>query len=121
MKHTGRKLLTLLLALLMVLGTVSGALAADSTNAIAPLEYTGTEVTFIKEDGSPFGMFAPQEGTTCVIDGGSVVIHYVPKNTTVYGALHFGSITDEELTADVTFNEDGSFDITRPKADCGLA
>ena len=91
------------------------------TPEAAPFPYDGAEVNFIKEDGAQFGMFTPQEGTTCVIDGNNVVIHYVPKNTTVYGALHFGSITDEELTADVTFNEDGSFDITRPKADCGMA
>nr|MCR4771267.1 S-layer homology domain-containing protein [Oscillospiraceae bacterium] len=84
--------------------------------------YGGTSVYFIKDDTSLFGMFTPQEGTTCVINGDNVVIHFVPKNTTVYGALHFGAITDEALTADVTFNADGSFDITLPKNDhCGKA
>ena len=92
----------------------------DITPPAEPFDYDGDEVNFIKDDGSQFGMFTPQEGTACVIDGDSVVIHYVPKNTTVYGSLHFGSIYDE-LTADVTFNEDGTFDISLPKANCGKA
>jgi LPXTG-motif cell wall-anchored protein len=78
-------------------------------------------VTFINVDGGAFGMFAPQEGTTCAIDGDNVVIHYVPKNTTVYGWLHWGAIGDEELTRDITFNEDGTFDITLSKDNCGWA
>ena len=45
-------------------------------------------------------------------------IHYVPKNTTVYNALHWGAI-DEELTKDVLFNEDGSFDLTVSADKCG--
>ena len=88
---------------------------------LAPLTYTGDTVTFIKEDGSGFGMFAPQEGTTCVINGDNVVIHYVPKNKTIYNALHWGAITDTELTKDVTFAADGTFDITLPKTSCGKA
>ena len=87
---------------------------------LAPLTYTGDTVTFIKEDGSGFGMFAPQEGTTCVINGDNVVIHYVPKNKTTYNALHWGAITDT-LTADVAFATDGTFDITLPKTSCGKA
>ncbi|MBQ1675750.1 MAG: hypothetical protein II069_06945, partial [Oscillospiraceae bacterium] len=78
-------------------------------------------VNFIKEDGEGFGMFTAQEGTTCVINGDNVVIHYVPKNTTVYGWLHFGGIADAELTKDVTFNADGTFDITLSKDKCGWA
>ncbi len=121
MKNSGRKLLTLLLAILMILSCMTAAIAAeDGATPAEAFDYDGDEVSFIKDDGSPFGMFAPQEGTTCVIDGNNVVIHFVPKNTTVYGSLHFGSIYDE-LTADVTFNEDGSFDISLPKANCGKA
>ncbi|MBR6311391.1 MAG: hypothetical protein IKR51_00260, partial [Oscillospiraceae bacterium] len=90
--------------------------------AAVPFDYAGSDVCFIKEDGTGFGMFTAQDGTTCVINGDDVVIHFVPKNTTVYGALHFGAITDAELTADVTFNDDGSFDLTLPKASyCGKA
>ncbi|MBQ2061349.1 MAG: immunoglobulin domain-containing protein, partial [Oscillospiraceae bacterium] len=92
----------------------------DVTPGVEPFAYDGDEVNFIKEDGTGFGMFAAQGGTTCVINGDDVVIHYVPKNTTVYGWLHFGAITDE-LTKDVTFNEDGTFDITLPKSNCGTA
>ena len=114
MKKT-RRLLALLLAVLMLAALAVPALALDA------IDYDGDEVTFIKEDGSAFGMFAPQEGTTCAIDGDNVVIHYVPKNKTVYNGIHFGAIDDAELTKDVTFNEDGTFDITRPKTDCGKA
>ena len=89
--------------------------------AVEPFPYDGDEVQFINVDGNAFGMFTPQEGTTASIDGDNVVIHYVPKNTTVYGAIYFGAISDAELTADVTFNGDGSFDITLPKDRCGWA
>ena len=115
MKKTGSKLLVLFLALVMTLSVVIPALAADGD----PIPYDGDGVNFVKEDGvTAFGMFAPQEGTTCVINGDDVVIHYVPKNTTTYNAIHWGPITDE-LTADVAFNENGTFDISIPKTNCG--
>ncbi|MBR4157344.1 MAG: S-layer homology domain-containing protein [Oscillospiraceae bacterium] len=115
MKTISKKLLTLVLAVVMITALAVPALAADS------LSYDGDSVDFIKADGSQFGMFTPQEGTTAVLDGDNVVIHYVPKNTTVYNALHFGPISDTELTKDVSFNEDGSFDITLSKDKCGTA
>ncbi len=115
MKTISKKLLTLVLAVVMIIALAVPALAADS------LSYDGDSVDFIKADGSQFGMFTPQEGTTAVLDGDNVVIHYVPKNTTVYNALHFGPISDTELTKDVAFNEDGSFDITLSKDKCGTA
>lgn len=114
MSKTANRTVSLLLALVMALGCVT-FVAAD-TEAFA---YTGDTVTFIKEDGSGFGMFTAQEGTTCVLDGDNVVIHYVPKNKTTYNALHFGAIADT-LTADVTM-ADGAFDITLPKTSCGKA
>ena len=83
-----------------------------------PGAYDGDEVTFLKADGSAFGMFAPQEGTTAKLQGENVVIHFVPKNTTVYNSIHWGAIEDE-LTPDLAFNEDGTFDITLPKAMSG--
>ena len=89
------------------------------TEAPASDVYDGYEVTFLKADGSGFGMFTPQKGTTAALKGEMVVIHYVPKNTTVYNAIHWGTIEDAELTPDLVFNEDGSFDITFPKAMCG--
>ncbi len=115
MKTISKKLLTLVLAVVMITALAVPALAADS------LSYDGDSVDFIKADGSQFGMFTPQEGTTAVLDGDNVAIHYVPKNTTVYNALHFGPISDTELTKDVAFNEDGSFDITLSKDKCGTA
>ena len=115
MSKTANRMVSLLLALVMALGCVT-FVAAD-TEAFA---YTGDTVTFINADGDAFGMFAPQEGTTCVLSGDNVVIHYVPKNTTVYNALHWGAINDT-LTADVAFAPDGTFDITLPKTSCGKA
>ncbi len=94
----------------------SGSGKGDSSE----LPYSGSDVTFVKKDGeSSFGMFAPQAGTTAALSGDNVVIHYVPKNTTIYGWLHWGAIDDAELTKDVTFNTDGSFDITLSKDKCG--
>ncbi|MBR5390719.1 MAG: hypothetical protein IK141_05410, partial [Clostridia bacterium] len=116
MKRTTKTLAALLLALVMI---ACAALPAFAENAYAP--YEGEAVSFIKADGSPFGMFTAQEGTTAALDGDKVVIHYVPKNTTVYNALHLGPIDDAELTRDVSFNADGSFDITLPKDKCGFA
>ena len=114
MKKT-RRLTAIVLAVLMLAALAVPAFAVD------PIDYDGDEVTFIKADGSGFGMFAPQEGTTCAVDGDNVVIHYVPKNKTVYNGIHFGAIDDAELTKDVAFAEDGTFDITLPKTDCGKA
>ena len=102
-----------LLAMVLLLACAAPALAIDA------LPYDGSEVGFIKADGSQFGMFTPQEGTTCVLDGDNVVIHFVPKNTTVYNGIHLGAIDDTELTKDVAFNEDGSFDITLSNDKCG--
>ncbi len=115
MNITGRRVLTLLLAMVLALGLAAPVLAAES------LDYDGDGLNFIKADGSDFGMLAPQEGTTCVVSSDTVVIHVVPKNKTTYNALHFGAIGDSELTRDVEFNADGSFDFTRPVSDCGKA
>jgi len=115
MKKNSRKLLSLLLTVIMIASLAVTALAAES------FAYDGDDVAFIKADGSGFGMFAAQDGTTAAIDGDNVVIHYVPKNTTVYNAIHWGAIDDAELTKDLSFNEDGTFDITLPKTECGKA
>lgn len=99
----------------------TGAVKAEAASGETgdPSAYTGEAVTFLKADGSDFGMFTPQEGTTADLKGEMVIIHYVPKNTTVYNAIHWGTIEDAELTPDLVFNEDGTFDITFPKAMCG--
>ncbi len=115
MKKNSRKLLSLLLTVIMIASLAVTALAAES------FAYSGDDVAFIKEDGSGFGMFTAQDGTTAAIEGDNVVIHFVPKNTTVYNAIHWGSIDDAELTKDLAFNEDGTFDITLPKTECGKA
>ncbi|MBR4232862.1 MAG: hypothetical protein IKR95_06605, partial [Oscillospiraceae bacterium] len=115
MKKISRKLLSLLLIAVMIASLAVTALAAES------FAYSGDDVAFIKEDGSAFGMFTAQDGTTAVLVDDNVVIHYVPKNTTVYNAIHWGAIDDAELTKDLAFNADGTFDITLPKTECGKA
>ena len=112
-----KRILSFLLVLTLLCGLFAVSALADGDT----FAYEGDEVTFIKADGSGFGMFTPQEGTTCAIEGDNVVIHIVPKNTTVYGAIHWGKITDENLSADLAFNEDGTFDITLGKDNCGTA
>ena len=88
--------------------------------APAPLTYDGDEVTFLKADGSAFGMLAPQEGTTAALEGDSVVIHLVPKSQKkVYVAIHWGLISDYTLTPDVEVNEDGTFDFRVSADQCG--
>lgn len=62
--------------------------APDEVGEAAPASeftYDGEVLTFAKEDGSEFGMYAPQEGTKARIDGGKVVIDYYPKRTTYVG------------------------------------
>ncbi len=119
MKNISKKLFTLLLAVVMVAGFAVPAFAEAAPLLIASAPYTGESVNFVKADGETgFGMFAPQEGTTAKLEGDSVVIHYVPKNKTVYNGLHWGEITDAALTKDVAFNEDGSFDLTVSKDKC---
>ncbi len=117
MKRTPAKsMFALLLAVVLVLGLAAPALAAAESFA-----YEGDTLAFIQEDGSPFGMFAPQEGTTVALEGDSIVIHFVPKNTTVYNGIHFGAIDDAELTADVAANADGTFDICLSADKAGTA
>ncbi len=85
------------------------------------IPYDGDDITFVKSDlETVFGMFKPQDGITCTIEGDEIKIHYVPKNTTIYNAFHWGAIEDE-LTPDVTFNNDGTMDITVSKDYCGFA
>ena len=125
MKNEGRKLLSVLLTLLMVLTMITPVLA--DTAPVEAFAYDGEDVSFIKDDGAAFGMFARQEGTTVYLIGDDVVIHYVTKSNVrssdqslVYTSLHWGAVTDE-LTRDVPANADGTFDITLPAENCGKA
>lgn len=93
-----------------------------------PLDYAGEEVNFIKANGDQFGMFTPQEGTTCEIVGEDVVIHYVPKNASTYKGFNWGTVekvmysdANAQIDVDVAANEDGSYDITLPASNCGYA
>ena len=118
-----KKAIAILLALLLVLCLVPASAFAEGEDAAAKLPYDGDAVGFYKEDlTSAFGMLTPQEGSTCEIDGDYVVIHIIPKNTTTYVGMHWGTITDTTLSKDVTFNEDGTIDLKLAAADyCGYA
>ena len=122
---TVRNLLTTIIfsaALTLLAGFASIKAEAKVTDGAIP--YAGTEVTSIKENGDNFGMFTPQPGTRIGLAGDSVIIHYVPKNTTVYGWIHWGPSSDKELTKDVALTKEGTsgyFDIVLPKSACGKA
>ena len=115
-RSTAKTTLSLVLALILVLACAAPGLAAAES-----FSYEGDTLAFIQEDGAPFGMFTPQEGTTVELEGDFIVIHFVPKNTTVYNGIHFGAIDDAELTADVAANADGTFDICLSTDKAGTA
>ncbi len=103
------------------------AMAKAINDAVAALisvnsfEYEGEDVAFIKEDGAAFGMLSPQEGSTWVFNDGKVDIHIIPKNTTVYGWIHWGMIDDEELTKDITMESNGEILMSLDYKMCGRA
>ena len=87
---------------------------------VAKFEYEGTTVQFIKKDGSAFGMWIPQEGSTYTYSDGKIHISITPKNTTVYGWMHWGGI-NEELTKDVELDSDGKIVFDLDTENCGWA
>lgn len=105
------------------------AMAEAIEEAIASLKvktipYSGDKVFFVKAtlaDSDEFGMWRLQDGSSVKLEGDNVVIHIVPRNTTTYGWIHWGGIT-EELTKDVALNEDGTIDLVLNADDyCGYA
>ena len=119
-----RKELVFMLALMMVFCVFPiRVFAEDTSEESKKIPYEGDVLGFYKEDlTSAFGMLSPQQsGSSCELKGDKVVIHIVPKNTTVYNALHWGYIT-EELTPDVKFSEDGTIDMELSAEEyCGYA
>ena len=104
------------------------AMATAINNAIAGLRainlpYSGDRVFFVKDtltDADEFGMWRVQDGSTVKLVGDNIVIHIIPNNTTTYGWIHGGLITDE-LTKDVALNANGTIDIEVPKEKAGYA
>ena len=114
----------MIVAVVMVLLAVptmphAGTVYADTPD---PINYAGDTVTCIKENGDVFGMFKPQDGTTCELDGDNVVIHYVPSNTTTYMGFAWCGIEDVTGATEpaVTF-ENNALNFTVPKSYCGKA
>ena len=97
--------------------------SGGESTTVTKLPYSGDAVAFYKEDlTSTFGMLTPQDGSYWALDGDNVVIHIIPKNTTIYSAIHWGAITDDPRTKDVDFNADGTIDLKLAAADyCGYA
>ena len=82
--------------------------------------YEGETVKFIKENGDAFGMWAPQEGSTFTYKDGKIYFSIIPKNATTYGWMHWGKITDNELTKDVELS-DGKLVFDLDAENCGWA
>ncbi len=130
MRSRIKRITAMILAVVMVLIAApvmpgSNTVYADTT---ANIPYDGNDVNAIKADGSGFGMFTPQEGTTCMLDGDNVLLHYVPKNTTTYKGFIWGEISDVPNATDETVQpgvdvelKNGAFDVTLPKSYCGTA
>ena len=68
-----KKFLILALALVMALACAAPGFAVDEEDSFT-LPYDGDEVNFIKADGSQFGMFTPQDGTTVALQDGEIAI-----------------------------------------------
>ncbi len=64
---------------------------------IEPFVYEGDSLAFIDADGAAFGMFTPQDGSTCYLSGDTVKIYSIPKNVTVYSGFY--------LNADISQND----------------
>ena len=130
MRSKIKRITAMILAVVMVLIAApvmpgSNTVYADTT---ANIPYDGNDVNAIKADGSGYGMFTPQEGTTCMLDGDNVLLHYVPKNTTTYKGFIWGEISDVPNATDETVQpgvdvelKNGAFDVTLPKSYCGTA
>ena len=108
---------------------INAANAAENIIAVEPqvytaedgrIVYTGDKVGFFKEDGvSEFGMLSLQDGSRWVVSGDQVRIYDIPSNNTVYDGIHWGFITDENLTKDVVCLPSGCWDISVSTDNCG--
>ena len=87
---------------------------------IGKIKYDGTIVQFINKDGKAFGMWTPQEGSTYTYSDGKIHLSIIPKNTTIYGWMHWGGI-NEELTKDVALDSDGKIVVDLDSENCGWA
>ena len=126
MKRNSYRLLSLLLAALLVIGLLPAMAFAALADGAA---YDGDEVSFRymkkdkttgEESEADFGMFSRQDGTTCKIVDDKVVIHYVvnPSGVKVYSGMRWGSGTEADNTVDIAI-VDGALDITLDKSNCG--
>ena len=127
MKNTSKKILSYLLLCILsfvtLLSPVTTVAAEDGDGTVAPAEkfvYNGKSVNFIKEDGSGFGMWTPQEGTIASLNGDQVDITIYPKRTNVYVSMAWGSITDTSFTQIINL-EEGALHISVPSSYCGYA
>ena len=122
-----KNMMCLVSILLVLLITLSGMPMAVFANASDPdaqtdtrITFTGDEVGFYKEDGtSEFGMLSLQDGSKYVLDGDTVKIYDIPSNKTVYDGIHWGFITDTELTKDVLALSSGCWQIEVSAENCG--
>ena len=88
---------------------------------ISGFDYSGDTVNFIKEDGSGFRMYAPQEGTTAVLNGGKVEITYYPKTTSTYTSFFFGTNDAKDGWKQQVELDNGAYKFTLSDEFCGRA
>ena len=85
------------------------------------IPYNGDKVKFIAADGSDFGMYIAQDGTSIKIEGNSVKIVFYPKNTTVYTSFGYGSFDDTSIKSEVSLDTKNAFVFSVSKDLCGYA
>ncbi|MBR3241863.1 MAG: hypothetical protein IKF90_04075, partial [Parasporobacterium sp.] len=93
----------------------------EEIEAVQPFDYNGDSIAFIKEDGSGFGMYAAQDGTTAVLSENEVKITYLPKSTTVYLGFYYGDIRLSDDWVDYIELKDDKFEFTVSREKCGKA
>lgn len=114
-----KSIVRVLLAIMIIVMAMSASAFAEGETDDR-IAYDGDEITFIKADGSGFGMWAPQPGTNIIRKYGKVYISIVPKNTTIYSGMHWGKTTDTDLTIDEALT-DGRLTMIVDEDMCGYA
>ena len=121
MKQGFKKALVMLLSVAMVFTFMAMPVYADDGaggTSEDVITYDGDIVSFVKDDGSNFGMYTRLEGSAEVLNGNNVEIYYLPKTTTTYTSLYWGYINDENRTPN-EFIKDGAYKLVVDSSKCG--
>ena len=108
-------------------GGDSDLVAAQVLTAQAdPLDYSGSDFTFIKEDGTAFGMFAPQDGTGLAFqnESGKIKVTFLPKNKTTYKGFYLNTAINNLPSDEKNLEKadaDGNYSFDLNPSYCGKA